>query len=342
MSYKRSYSHRIEVPYSGTISYPASKSGGSIAYEGTAYEDVDVIIDIDTGLFDEGVTNCITNVSKLTEAIGATEAAQIDSINTNTEKIARTIINGFFKATHAEISRQIAELLQKVDAHLVLLRELAKSCIAKQKQMETDYNRISSRYLKIFNDLNSELKNRVFEMNKPAFTFKSSIDINIARTTNNDLVDTVAVFGTEEGGLNTKIGASIVKKRVWDTIKKVNEFLWKQKKINSTINRNLLNEKRTAKRYLPVCYIESCNEKNQLEKNVYQPDFSSKVNPGELITKFKSHNWAEATQEKKEAIQRYFYMELNRSYTAGNPHDNRVKEMIASVFDINFIKCNNT
>ena len=44
MSYSRSFSKTIAIHYSGSVSYPASQSGGSVSYSGTAYEDVVVNI----------------------------------------------------------------------------------------------------------------------------------------------------------------------------------------------------------------------------------------------------------------------------------------------------------
>ena len=341
MSYRRSYSQRIAIHYSGSVSYPASQSGGSASYSGTVYEDINVNIDVDTEPFDRSVANCNSNVNLLTGAVVATEVAQVASIGENAKKVAGTIIQGFFKTIHSEISQQIGELSEDIDAHLTHLHELAKSLVAKQKQMETDYNRLAGHYLKIFNDYNKELENRIFELNKPAFVFKNNIDRNDGRISGNDRVGAVAVFGSEGGGLQTKISASIAKKRALDTINQANVFLWKQKKLDTTINRNMLNENTAATRFAPVCFIETHEDKSQIGKKVYQPDFLPKTNPNELIEKFRYQNWTAAAKEKKDTIQRYFNAETNQAYSTNNPHDNRVKEMIVKIFDVNSIKSNN-
>ena len=338
MSYSRSYHQRIAVHYSGSVGYPASQGGGSVSYSGTTYEDVYVNIDVDTNPFDRSVASCNNSVNLLTGAVVATEAAQIISIDKNAKKVAGTIVNGFFSYIRSEISQQIAELSQKIDAHLLHLRELAKSCVAKQKQMETDYNRISDRYLKVFDDLNRELENRIFELNKPAFVFKNDNDKHTVRTIGNDLVSTVTVFGAEGGGLQAKIAASVAKKRALDAINQANVFLWKQKRLQATINQSMLNENTTATRFSPVCFIETSGEKNQIGKSVYIADFLPKTNHNELITKFQKQKWAVATKEQKDHIQRYFNSEVSNAYTANNKHDERVKEMIVKIFDVDSIK----
>jgi hypothetical protein len=342
MSYTRRYSERIAVHYSGskTVSYPASQNGGShtVYYDGTEYEDVNVNIDVDTNPFDRGVANCNTSVNTLTGAVVATEAAQIASINHNSKKVANTIVTGFFDYIRSDISQQIMELSQKIDAHLLHLRELAKTCIGKQKQMEVDYNRISSRYLKIFNDLNNELENRIFALDEPAFKFKRNADDHSKRTCDSDLVSTVSVFGKEGGELQAKISASVAKRRALHAINQANIFLWKQKKSQSTISHCMLHENVATTRFSPVCFIETNDEKSQITKNVYQSDFLPKINNNEMVENFKNLQWNNGTKEQKDNIHRYFNTEVSNTYNSINQHDERVKNMLVKIFNVNSIK----
>jgi hypothetical protein len=322
------------------VSYPASQNGGShtVYYDGTTYEDVNVNIDVDTNPFDRSVAGCNTSVNALTGAVVATEAAQIASIDTNSKKVAGTIVKGFFDYIRYDISQQVMELSQKMDSHLLHLRELAKTCIGKQKQMEVDYNRISSRYLKIFDDLNNELDNRIFELDKPAFAFKRGADSHADRTSDNDLVSTVAVFGREGGELQAKISASVAKKRALNAINQANIFLWKQKKLQSTINQSMLKESVTATRFSPVCFVETSGEQNQTGKDVYQADFLPEINQNEIVENFKSQPWSSGTKEQKDSIQRYFNSEVSDAYNAVNQHNERVKNMLVKIFNINSTK----
>jgi len=338
MSYTRRYHETVSKTVTVSYSYPASQSGGSSSTSVTVSIPVDINIHVDTNPFDASVRNCNTNVNLLTGSVVATEAAQIASIAKNAKRVAATVVDGFFGLIRSEISQQIVELSQRIDANLIHLRELAKTCIAKQKQMETDYNRISSRYLKIFDDLNNELKNRIYELNRPAFSFKNNSDDHTNRTSDNDLVSTVAIFGSEGGELQAKIAASIVKKRAFNAINQANIFLWKQKKLQSTINQSMMSENISATKYSPVCFMETNNENNRTEKNTYQADFLPKISTDLLQKEFQSQNWAAASKENKEAVQRYFYTEVNNSYNSNSLHDFRVKEMIVKIFDVNSIK----
>ena len=341
MSYSRSYQETITIKGSKheTVRYPATENGGSMPIT-VYYEEsvpVNININVDTTPFDQSVNGCNNSVNMLTGAVVATEMAQIASIDHNAKKVGTTIVEGFFKTIRSEISQQIVELSQKIDAHLMHLRELAKSCTAKQKQMETDFNRISSRYLKIFDDLNNELSNRIYELNKPAFVFKKECDNHAIRTVGNDLVSMVTVFGAEGSALQAKIMASLAKKRASDTITQANVFLWKQKKLENTVNQCMLNENIAAKKYAPVCFFETQNQQSQISKNVYQPDFLPPNKSLEMIEAFGNQSWSSASKENKDNIQRYFNAEVGNAYSLNSQRSNRVKEMIVQIFDVNSI-----
>jgi hypothetical protein len=299
---------------------------------------VNVNIHVDTNPFDRSVSSCNNTVNTLTGAVVATEAAQIASIDKNAKKIARTVIEGFFKNIRFEISAQVMELKQKIDAHLMHLYELSKQLTAKKAQMETDYSRTASRYGKIFDDLNSELSNRIFELERPAFQFKQLADNHSERTTGNDLVSIAAVSGGEGGSLQARISASIAKKRALDAINRANVFLIKQKRLQRTINRNMLDDSAETQRFSPVCFLETNNEKAQIAKSLYQPAYLPEMQAGSLTEEFQNGQWTTASNDRREKIGRYFNAEVSTFYSAADTHTARVKDMIMKIFDLNSIK----
>jgi len=348
MSYTRNYRERISIRYSGSVgyNYPASKDGGSgtAHFDGTEYEDINVNINVDTAIFDNSVNSCNTNVNLLTGAVVATEAAQLVSIDKNSKKVASTIVSGFFGYIRSEISQQVAELSQNIDAQLMHLKELAQSCLAKKTQMEGDFNRISSRYVKIFDDLNNELSNRVHELDKPTFVFKKETDSQKKRAYENDLVNIAAIFGGESGNLNTKISASLTKKRALDTLNQSKVFLWQQKILNNTIQQSMLNENANNQKFSPICFIESNNEKNQIGKSLFTPTFLSalqeKTKKSEILDQFsqKSNSWIAIPKEYKDNLNLYFNSELNKYYSSTDQHAERVKEMIQEIANLGSMK----
>jgi hypothetical protein len=347
MSYTRSYRETLTVSGSKTVSvsYPASQNGGSTSTTVYYTEEVpvNVNINVDTEPFDDSVSSCNSNVNILTGAVVATEAAQIASIHHNSRKIANTIIGGFFSYIRSELSQQIAELSKNVEAHLMHLKELSNAVVEKKKQMEKDFLRISSRYIKIFEDLNNELSNRVHELDKPTFVFKQETDNNKIRVTDNDLVNTIGVFGKESGELQSKISASIAKKRAVDTLNQAKLFLWQQKKLNNTIQRSMLNKATSGEKFIPICMVESIQEKNQTNISIYTPDFVSPLKNDlamkELVKHFSksTNSWNQITQEDIKKLKIYFSDEVNRMYPSADQHTERVKDMIQKILDLNTV-----
>ncbi len=344
MSYTKRY--RETVSKTVTVSYPEAKGGGVKSV--TVDIPVEVNINVDTRPFDQSVENCGNNVNLLTAAVVATESAEIISKKENSIKIADAVIGGFYSYIRSEISQQIAELKQNIDAHLMHLKTLAQSCFAKKKQMEVDYNRITSRYVKIFEDLNNELSNRIHELDKPTFTFKKETDKQKIRTTDNTLVNIVVVGGKESGDLQSRIGASVAKKRALDALGKAKLFLLQQKQLNYIIQRSMFNECVSNLIYAPLCYVEKNIKTNQTVKTVYNTDFLSILNNEQqntcLIDNFSipSITWNYLSQDDQKNIDLYFNAELNNNTSPNDLHSERVRIMIHKLADFKSIQVINT
>jgi hypothetical protein len=348
MSYSRSYHETVSQTVSKTVSvsYPASQSGGStsVTVSMVASIPVDVNILVDTYPFDSSVQTCSNNVNVLTAAVVASQSAMIVAKEKNSKKVADTIIGGFFSYVKSEISQQISELSQNVDALLMHIRELSKSCLAMKTQMEGDYNRITSRYSRTFEELNRELSNRIYELDRPVFGFKRETDFQRKRSLDNGLVNTASVFGAESCNLQAKVGISITKKRAFDTLSKARQFLWQQKKLNNTIQHSMLNENVSSQVYAPVCFVELIKGKNQTDKNIYTPDYltglKDDAKSSSLMDSFSSGavSWVKITPEDEKNLKFYFNKELNATLIQNDAHTTRVREMIRSITDISSIK----
>lgn len=372
MSYTRNFKKTIEAEYSERHRFDTSEktvsdsNGGSrsvvtkyyyrganceievdlndrtISCRGKAFEDVSVNINVDTDPFDESVDTCNTRVNTLTGAVVATSSAEVASIHANSKKVASTIIEGFFKTIRSEISQQIMELQARIDADLVHLNQLSQRCIEKKKQMEMDYRRTSERYTKIFVDLNNELEHRIYELDKPTFQFKSLCSAEENRSTGNDILSTIAITGKESSDVQAKISTSITKRRAFDAIMQANAYLSKQKQTELTINKSMLSDNVSQRLLVPICFIESNNQANQIDKQVYQHNGTlndSQVN--QTISNFENQQWNDAiSNNNAELIMKYLNNEIGNNYSANDAHSTRVKENIAKLLDFNKIKSN--
>ncbi len=351
MSYTRSYRESITVSgsESKTVSYPPSQNGGS--HTVTVYYEqvvpVDVNIHVDTIPYDRSVKDCNQNVHLLTGAVTAFQTAEIAAKVVNSKKVADTVINGFFGYIRSEISQQISELSQAVDSHLMHMRELAQACMAKKNQLEGDYHRISGRYSKIFEDLNRELTNRISELDKITFGFVNEANSHNSRYINSDLVTTVALFGKDNGETLSKLSTSIAKKRALDTLNQAKLFLWQQKYLGRTIAHSMLNENTAGSKYIPVCFCETNDENNQINRDVYTPrhipSLGQEKLKKEIGEKFVSSvdTWINPAREYQDILENYFSAELRAWSREGDVRSARVRDMIRKLANINNIKVTN-
>ena len=339
MSYTKSFSRRISVPYSGSVSYhyPASQSGGSgtAYYSGTAYEDVYVNVHVDTDPFDASVVNTNGKVNSLTGAITATEAAEIAAIETSSKKVAQTIVKGFFGLIRSDISQQVMELTKSIESHLYHLKEMGKRCVDKQRQMEVDYNRLANNYMKIFADLNNELDHRIHELNRPVFDFRKDCVAQTDRMVSDDLISTVTVSASEEAALLAQIQASFVKKRAMDTIDTANRFLSKQKATANTIDRSMIKDQTEGSRYIPVCFMETVGENRCIDRKVYQPDEGPVSDPRQLVDRLKDVVVGVNQYGNEEAVTRFFNQEVAAQFKGADGHESRVRNTILKLYNIN-------
>lgn len=331
MSYSRRYRHTIAVHYSGTVSYPASEHGGTTSYSGTAYEEVVVDIDVDTNPFDREVRDCNTTVGGLTGAIVATETAQVASIHQNSRKIGSTIVKGFFDTVRSELSQQIMELSTKVDSTLLHLQKMAQRCKEKQLQMQNDYGRLTSRYLKTFEDLNNELENRIFELCRPAFIFKRTTDERTLGTVCSDMTTTAAVAGAEQTRLEAQIASSLTKRRAVDTILQANHFLTKQKRSEYVLNNSTIDENAEGGIYLPVCYLET-KDNGVTNRRTFKPDMLDNVSAAQLSERISQTEMQNTLESESKQLEDNFNRQVSSAFKGDDEHSKRVMNYVTKFF----------
>ncbi len=331
MSYSKSYRKTIPVYYSGSVRYPASENGGSVSYSGTVNEEVVIDVYVETNEFDNEVRYCNNSVKDLTGSIIATEAAQVASIRDKAHKVGDTLIKGFFSTVRSEISQQIMELTTKVEATLVHLKKMAERCQSKQAQMQTDYARTSSRYMKIFEDLNKELEHRIYELCRPAFTFKRSTDERILNVLNDDIATTAVISGAEHSLLEAQLASSLTKRRAVDTIMQANTFLTKQKRTELVLNHITIDETENCSIYLPICYLET-KDNSITNRNVYKPEKLSNVNSTNLIEEIAQRDIPNELENNTEILEEDFNRTVSTVFKTSNEHDRRVMNYITKLF----------
>ena len=203
--------------------------------------------------------------------------------------------------------------------------------------MERDYGMISQRYIKLFNGLNKNLQQRVYELDRPVVEFAVR-DVNTVTTRKKILTATVPVAQQESLSLSQKIISSNMKYRGMRVIESMSRFLAdmnEQKKLTAQILLPVRNMTETHTSLLvPVIICESNNDKyGNKQVNIRTVDFGLTQKAREEIVssvnaEFMKFDWQDET------INSEIRSEFSK-YLSASSSSQRVKDMANKLFMAN-------
>ena len=258
MSYSRTY--RAYAHYDGYAHY--SGGSGENSYSGSVHYSGDVPITftayVNTDPFDYSVDSCNDKVNRLNGAVVAMNAAQCAVIEQTSDKISQHVVDGFFNVVKSEISQDSARLRNIIVSQIALLKDHAVRVRQQTDTMTTDYNRISSRYIKIFKELDEECRKRVHSLDSKAFEISSEITEKQLR------VPGMAIGGfitssTEDCLMVDQIALSHLKSNTRDTINSLLDNISKDLGFSRNTER-MVYEKPCENEepvYVPVLFIQT-------------------------------------------------------------------------------------
>lgn len=215
---------------------------------------------VDTKPMADEIRSVSKQVNATTGAVVAMQTAVIIAEEKAADHVCNNVNKGFYSLIRSQISQKMAKLQSEVDSHLMQLVQQKNALLSIKNRMQKDYNMIASRYIKLFNGLNSNLKQRVFELDKPTIDFAVK-EVDKVSNRSKYLTATIPIAQLESLAASQKIVASNVKYRGFNVIKSMRSFLFEmntQKKITDQI---LINDGRyteTATVYIPIVICE-CN-----------------------------------------------------------------------------------
>jgi hypothetical protein len=304
MSYSQPYT--IQIPYSGSrsVSYPKSESGGtlSVSYSGTV--PAHIVINVDTNPFDGSVSRVNGHIDALTGAVVAMNAAQVAAINQTAGEVSGTVINGFFGTIKAELSQQLQALDSAIKATFGLIQEQGKAVGQKKEQMEGDYNRISSRYITLFSDLDNECHKRIYELDKPAFQMSEKIQKKLINEAISGEGAKNFIAINEEASSKMILLTSSLFRKVRDVIKTLYGYITQETRLTVLIDSFLGEEPVEEKKPLlfPVIFSESdMLEGNARDYNCFLPDVLSAEKKSEISERINAYCRDDASSIWKES-----------------------------------------
>jgi len=259
MSYSQNYS--ASVHYSGSVSYryPASEHGGigTVPYSGNI--PVNVTINVNTKPFDGSVNRFNTSVDVLTGSVVAMNAAQCAAISRTATDVSTALINGFFGTINTELTQQLQALDSAIKAVFGLIAEQGKAVTDKKTQMEGDYNRISSRYVRLFEDLDTECYKRIYALDKQSFLLSENVQQRLISESSRNTA-ALNLLGIEDvSSLETLMFVSSINRRVLEVLRTLHDYITQESVINSLVNSLLCDEEinENIPFSIPVIWTES-------------------------------------------------------------------------------------
>ncbi|MCL2443471.1 MAG: hypothetical protein FWD13_08425 [Treponema sp.] len=316
MSYSNTY--RATVEYSGSVSYSygPSQSGGS----GTAYYSgsvpVDVTINVDTVPFDNSVGRFNTSIVALGGSVAAMQAAQCAAIRKTADEVSASLINGFFGTINTELSQQLQALDSAIKAGFGLIQDQGKAVGVKKDNMEVDYNRISSRYVKLFSDLDEECYRRIITLDRPSFNISQKVQKELINESSSD-ASAMNLLGIDETASSKMfVFVSSLNRKTLDILKTLNSYINQESDIKSLIDSFLFNEDIDERK--PVCIPVIWSESDMLEsqdvsRDCFIPNNIDQQGKQQITEKVNNvcsggdqAKWKPAEQSERETLNREF------------------------------------
>lgn len=223
---------------------------------------------VDTHPMADEISSVSNHVKMTTTAVVTMQTAIVLAEQKAADNVCDNVNKGFYTLIRSQISQKIAKLQSDVDSHLMQLNAQRKQLLAIKSRMERDYNMISSRYLKLFNGLNQNLKQRIFELDKPTIDFAVR-EVEKMSNRTKYLTATVPVSQLESLAASQKIIASNVKYRGLKVITSMSHFLADMSEQKKLTDRILLTKGNVENSILSVpVVISECNFDKFDKKNL--------------------------------------------------------------------------
>ena len=212
---------------------------------------------IDTQPMANEISSVSNNINGTTAAVVGMKAAVVQAESKAADHVCQNVNKGFYTLIHSQISQKIAKLRSEVDSHTMRLNQLQRQLLGIKDRMERDYGMISQRYLKLFSNLNKNLQQRVFELDKPMIEFAVK-DVNTIFNRTKQMPATIPVSQQESLSISQRILASNVKYQGKKLIGSMSRFLADMKEQEELTEQILLpvESKKNADIMIPVLLSE--------------------------------------------------------------------------------------
>jgi hypothetical protein len=296
---------------------------------------------VDTQPMADELSSVSRHVNVTTGAVVAMQTAVIAAEEKAADHVCNNVNKGFYSLIRSQISQKLAKLQSEVDSHIMQLTQQKKALLGIKNRMQRDYNMIAKRYTKLFNGLNANLKNRIFELDKPTIDFACK-EIDKVSNRTKYLTATVPIAQLESVSLSQKIIASNVKQRGLNVINSMRWFIYEMNVQKRLTDRILIEEKnniRIGTSFIPVAFYECCRDRTDrknVEVIVSDVELSNNV-VGSIrnvvYDEFPKLEWSQESPSK-DLIKNEF-----ANFITSSSKSTRIKELTLKLFERNNYLC---
>jgi hypothetical protein len=288
---------------------------------------------VDTKPMADEISSVSKHVNVTTGAVVAMKTAVVLAEEKAADHVCTNVNRGFYSLIRSQISQKTAKLQSEVDSHLIQLMQQKKALIAIKGRMDRDYNMIARRYMKLFNGLNTNLKQRVFELDKPTINFAvKEVDKFSNRT--KYLTATIPVSQLETLKSSQQILAANLKSKGFHVIGSMRDFLFEMNALKKLTDRILIKDGRyreNATIYIPIAIAEkSLNSKDSSVEIKLSDTLLDNYSKAEItnaaMASFSQLNWKDENETLTEVKSEYVKL------VADAQNSQRVKDLAMKLF----------
>jgi len=232
--------------------------------------------------------------------------------------------------------QKMAKLQSEVDSHIMQLTQQKNALLGIKNRMKRDYNMISGRYIKLFNGLNSNLKSRIFELDKPTIDFACREIEKISNRTKY-LTATVPITQLESITGSQRIIASNIKQRGLNVINSMRWFIHEMNLQKILTDQILINNNSalSATSYIPVAIYEfnrDISDHKNIEivvSDIQMDSFSRSAIRNKAYTEFAQLEWSQ-----KNVVSHHITSEFSKLLSS-SVKSKRIKDLALQLFQAN-------
>lgn len=252
-----------------------------------------IYVTVDTEPMADSVESVAHHVDATSAAVVAMKVATVAAEQAAAEKICENVNRGFHSLLLSQISQKCAKAKSVVDAKFQELYHLETNLRRIQEQMERDFHRISSRYHKLFRNINNALNSRIRELdNIPMEVAAGYVPLAIQRMVRGGVQ--IPVHQKESLSGTQSILSSVARNHTVNVISCIQEMMGKTAMLQESM-KNIIDKESVdsvQKVLLPSILFEADDlNLSMTYRKVFNNDSHDKSNESFLMDSFSRIKW---------------------------------------------------